>query len=118
MNYSKKLLELQRQFEGTKYESLLEKYLAAYRLNNVSYMEEIVNKFPTEIQLLETLVEKLRGKSVFSNLKKIIRGESVDVVNHAIGISSLITHVLIECKQNSEYKVLLQDLYVKLGKLI
>lgn len=118
MNYSQKLLEIQRQFENTQYELLLLDYCAAYVCNDTKRMDEILSKLPTEIQLLEALVEKLRGKSVFNNLKKIIRGESVDPVNHAIGISSLITHVLIECKNNKEYKMLLPDLYTKLGKLI
>ena len=119
MKYSQKLVELRRQFDGTKYNSLLVEYCDAYISNNAKKMDIVLKKFPTEIQLLESLVEKLRGKSVFSNLKKIIRGESIDNVNHAVGISSLMTHVLIEIKQgNKEYKILLPDLYSKLGKLI
>lgn len=119
MNYSQKILELQRQFENTQYQPLLKEYYKAYSKYDIKEMDGILARFPAEIQLLETLVEKLKGKSVYSNLKKIVRGESISVVNNAIGTSSLITHVLIEVKQgNTEYKLLLNDLNNKLNKLV
>jgi len=73
----------------------------------------------TEVQRqLATLVEKLKGKSVYTSLKRISEGKCENKVNEVIGISSLLTHSLIEMKKNPDYVKLTDNLYVKLGELI
>jgi len=67
---------------------------------------------------LQTLVQKLKGKSVYVNLKQIAEGKCKDPVREVIGISSLLTHSLIEMQKNKEYKLLVANLYEKLGSLI
>jgi len=117
-NYSAKLLTMTRQFHGTGYQTLVEQASKAYIAGDYKLIDEIEKQLPTEYQLLETLVEKLKKKSVYSNLKKIIKGESVDKAQHAIALSSLLTHCLIEMKDKLEYKVLAKSLYNKLMGLI
>jgi len=67
---------------------------------------------------LENLVEKLKGKSVYENLKAISLGKCKDPIREVIGVSSLCTHALIELETNKEYKILVANLYEKLGQLI
>ena len=119
MKYSTKLLELRRQFDGTKYNNLVNEYINAFIKGNKESMDKVIGKFPTEVQLLETLLKKLKGKSVETNIRKVFRDEKIKPIEAKIALSSMITHTLIEMKQgNTEYKNLLQDLYKKLGEMI
>jgi hypothetical protein len=70
-----------------------------------------------EIQLKQ-LLSKLEGKSCYTNLKAIAEGRSKSKTRELIGISSLLTHALIESESNKEYLKLVQDLYSKLGDLL
>lgn len=117
LNYSEKLYIIERYFRGTQYESLLNETLNYYKYGNWAKVEECLNKFPSESELFEKLVEKLHGKSVFSTLKEISENKT-NKIDEAKGISSLITHVLIEIRENKEYVMLLPILYEKLGNLI
>ena len=118
INYSAKLLTITRRFHGTVYQPLVEQASEAYVAGNYKMIDEIEKKLPTEYQMLETLVEKLKKKSVYANLRKIIKGESVDKAQHAIALSSLLTHCLIEMKDKLEYKVLAKSLSDKLAGLV
>ncbi len=116
--YSKKLLELQRQFDGTKYSLILAEYCKAYLKEDYLKMNETLKKFPTEIQLLEKLTTKLKGKSVFTNLRKIFKNERVSEEDKKIALSSLYTHICIEIKKgNKEYAHLGLGILKKLVKL-
>jgi len=70
-----------------------------------------------EKQLIQ-LVEKLKGKSCYDNLKNISKGTSKDKIQEAIGISSLLTHSIIELKEDPDYKILTSNLFEKLGMLL
>ena len=73
----------------------------------------------TEVQQqLAVLVGKLKGKSVYTSLKRISEGKCDNKVSEVIGISSLLTHSLIEMKRNPDYKKLVDNMYLKLGELI
>lgn len=69
-------------------------------------------------QQLALLVDKLKGKSVYENLKNISLGKEVDPIREVVGISSLLTHALIEMEIDKEYKILVASLYERLGSLI
>lgn len=73
-------------------------------------------------QMLQSLVEKLKGKPVYKTLKKISAGKCKSKVEEAVGIASLTVHCLIEMKgkskQAKEYRKLVANLYEKLGVLI
>jgi len=66
---------------------------------------------------LVALVEKLKGKSVYSNLKKISEGKCEDKLQEIIGVSSLLTHSLIEMKTHKKYKILSSNLVEKIAEL-
>lgn len=69
-------------------------------------------------QKLVQLVEKLKGKSVYDNLKAISQGKCKDRVQETIGISSLCTHALIEMQKDKSFRELVTILYEKFGELL
>jgi len=118
MKYSTKLLELRRQFDGTKYDNLVNEYINAFIKGNKESMDKVIGKFPTEVQLLETLLKKLKGKSVETNIRKVFRDEKINKVDTEIALSSFYTHICIEMKQgNTEYKNLKKDVLNKLNNI-
>ena len=117
-NSSNEVLRLVRSFVGTKYDSLVDEAVDAYNASDEARLNEVVAKIPTDIQLMDMMLEKIKDKSVFKNLKKTLGDKTQNVNDAVIGVSSLITHVVIECKENREFRALLPDLYNKRGELI
>jgi hypothetical protein len=115
---SKALLEVIRNFSATRYEAQMQKVVEAYQFGSEKSVDEALKGLPTEYQLLEAIVSKLKGKSVYTNLCKIIKNENVDSVDKAIGLSSLLTHVLIEARTNREYRMLIPTLLRKLEDIL
>jgi len=117
-NYNKIILELNRKYVGTKYEKLVERASAAYILDDYKKLDKIIASFPNMITLLEKLITKLKGKSVYINLEKLLERKDTSVEQELISMASLIVHTGIEMKENKEYKFLLPDMYTKLGVII
>jgi len=69
-------------------------------------------------KLLAKLIENVKGKSVYTNLKSIANGKCKDKIEEAKGISSAITHCLIEHQKDPQYKPLIASLFEKLGQLL
>ena len=114
--YAKKLFTLNKYFTSQVYTKLLQETNAAYLRNDFAKLDELMYKFPTDKQLLGLLVEKLKGKSVYTTLRKILEGKIKNQAALTKGLSSLITHTLVEIEQgNPEYKMLLEDLMKKLN---
>jgi len=81
--------------------------------------ERELDKLPSSAQLLDSLVEKLKGKSVYKTLRRIQEGTAEDILVTAKGLSSLLTHTIIECEQgNFEYKVLMMNIIEKLNEIV
>jgi len=117
-NYNKIIFDLSRKYANTKYSVLIDEATTAYIEDNYKKLDEIISKFPDDISLLEKLVAKLRGKSVYTNLKKLLEHKETSIEQELISTASLIVHVGIEIKEDKEYKSLLPDLYKKLGVII
>jgi len=58
--------------------------------------------------MLADLVEKLKGKSVYTGIKDLLEGRLDNTIDNLKVLSSLKTHCLIEMKTNPEYKELLE----------
>lgn len=115
-NYVKQLFILNKYFTSNIYEKLLQETNQAYLKNDFKRLDELMEKFPTEQQLLGMLVEKLKGKSVYTTLRKILEGKVKNQAALSKGLSSLLTHTLVEIEQgNPEYKLLMEDLVKKLN---
>ena len=118
--YSNKILELVRRFTDTKDEKLVTEACKAYVDGDYLKVEEIYTKLCPEFQLLESLIEKLKGKSVHTNLKKIFgrSKHNVSEIDQKIALSSLFTHCCIESKTDTRYIEIGRKVLDKLNQLI
>lgn len=94
-------------FGGTKYGKILESAQAAVGKGSLKAAATILRTLPSDDELLAHLVEKLKGKSVATTLERIRKGEVTEGFTAMKGLSSLLTHVLIECeKGGTEFRKL------------
>lgn len=69
--------------------------------------------------MMEQLIEKLRGKSVHKTLSRAAKGKCSTALEHVKGLTSLCTHIIIECEHGrNEYRVLLHDVHERIGQLM
>jgi TnpA family transposase len=115
--YSQRLLEASKKFTGTKFQKDIDKATISFLAEKYDEMDKILNRLPTEPELLETLLEKLKGKSVEKGIRKALK-ETSTPIEQGKALSSLLTHCLIECEHNNEYKALLPGIYERLGQII
>jgi hypothetical protein len=112
-----KIVEADRYFRDTKYQSLLPKIRSSWNNGNLELTEELLSQLPDEHELLSQLMERLKGKSVVKTFKKIGKGD-VSEVQQLKALSSLLTHVAIECEQGrKEYRKLIPHLIEKISSL-
>jgi hypothetical protein len=67
---------------------------------------------------MEELVERLKGKSVYKTVKLIISEQKVDDVFLAKGLSSPITHAIIEMNSRPEYLSVVKVLVERLNSVV
>lgn len=113
-----RLEESKKFFVGEKYKTCISLASMFLGQGNIGSCEETLNKLPSKDQLLERLVSKLKGKSVYKTLKQI-HEKDVDGLTKLKGISSLITHCVIEMQDGKrEYGMLLPLLIEKEKDLV
>ena len=119
--YSHKILELSRGvFNGSFSEEdqkLVVEAMRCYTEGNYERIDEILAKLDDAYKLLEALVVKLKGKSVYTNLKNLMEHRAQSSEELEISLSSLYTHVCIECKTDPRYKKLKPGILKKIVKL-
>lgn len=120
-----KLELLSRLHEATKYFTkkefavIVELARELFEHGHFNLCEKELKKLPNNSQLLESLVERLKGKSIQKVLEKIQRGEILSNSVMLKGLSSLLTHTTIEVEHgNDEYKILLSSIYEKVGEVL
>ena len=112
------LQRAERYFNTPKYQSaliLLRNSLGESRLKD---FEHAIRYIPSDDELFTSLVEKLKGKSVYKTLKKVLEGKIDNNYDGLKCLFSLGTHVAIECKQNPEYRALLPRIYEHISKML
>ena len=117
-----KLIEARLEFDGTKYEPTVKKAweLVYGKTIDEAKAKEILDSLPTTDQLLEQLVKKLEGKRIHETIKKIVNNslKESDVLV-AKGLSSLLTHTIIEVESgNLEYRKLVPVIQERLNEAI
>ena len=115
---AQKLFKANRTFEGSKYEPVTKSLWVAYCREEHATFDKLFETLPTNIQMLDNILEKVKNKSVFRTLKKTVSETIEDRADALVGLSSLLTYVAIECKTNREYRALLPDLNTKMTTLI
>jgi len=90
-----------------------------YEEGDYDSCKEVLDVFPTQEQLLDELIHKLEGKSIYKTIIEVQHGGCTNKFTKIKMISSLITHVCIECehpKSDLRYSYLLPWLYNQLSK--
>lgn len=106
-------------FERTgKYQSIIDGLSAAYIEGDIKEFNQLYKVLPTERELLEKLLKKLKKKSIYTGLKKVLEGKDQTIEQQKIALSSLFTHIVIEEKKNPEYIILEKTILNKLKKLV
>lgn len=81
--------------------------------------EEMLKEFLTEKELMFALETKLKGKPISRTLSKIRKGNIESRLQIMKGLSSLMTHSLIECEDgNMEYMYVAKKAHQKLSELM
>jgi len=102
-----RLLEAEQAFKGTQYDGIVTEASQLYAAGKLSACLEKLDELPTEAQLLQSLMEKLKGKSVHTTLRRLAKGNGTGTVTEAVAVTSLLTHALLEIKHGHwEYKKL------------
>jgi hypothetical protein len=113
------LKEAKKYFTSEKYTTLVSLADNLLAQGNLDGCKEMLDRLPTRDMLLESLVAKLKGKSVYKTLEQIHESKDISVATKLKGLSSLVTHALIEIeKGNVEYKILLPALLETESQLI
>lgn len=114
-----KLLEAEKYFKDTEYQSLFDSAVSHYHAGDLTDCLQTLDKLPTREQLLGSLVEKLKGKSVYKTIKKIREGCPEKSYTTLKGLSSLLTHILIEVEQGrDEFKILIPLVLEKINETV
>jgi len=119
MDVDRKLLEVQIYFSKSSiYKDLVEKAIELHSEEKIEECEAILSSLPTEEVMMEELIEKLKGKSVYRNLKRITSGGEIDKHDLMKGLHSLATHIIIEIQHGAvEYRLLYDSVMKKLTDL-
>ena len=114
-----KIAEVKKYYSGTKYDHLIPALEVCLKFSEYAEAEKVLNKFPTKAFLLDEMVEKLKGKSVYKSLKRISENKITNNSEMLKGLFSLGTHISIEVgKGNKEYSILYPLVYEKIGKIL
>lgn len=114
-----RMLEVEKYFIKPKYRKLAAEARVLFEMGKFDACAERLEKLPSNGDLLEKLVEKLKGKSVYKTLKQIQEGKVRSSLITAKGLSSLLTHIIIEVEQgNDEYRVLVPNVIEKLNEVV
>jgi len=115
----KRLIEARRFFSSDKYKTVLSLASLYLDQDRPEACKEQLDRLPTKDDLLERLVKKLEGKSVYKTLRQIHENKGVDTLTKMKGLSSLVTHCIIEMQSSgTEYGFLLPSLLEKEQELL
>lgn len=114
-----RLTEAKKYFTKKEYAEILRTADAFFENGRFFMCEKVLDKLPSNAKLLGQLVERLKGKSVAKTLKLIQEGKVENNLVTAKGLSSLLTHIIIEVEHgNDEYKILVPSIIEKLNEII
>jgi len=113
-----RLLEAEKYFTKKKYVDIIELAKELFERGQFDLCEKQLEKLPNNGDLLEKLVEKLKGKSVAKTLKLIQEGKVGNDWTGLKGLMSLGVHLIIEREHgNTEYEILLPIILEKVNEI-
>lgn len=110
------MVEAKKYFASAKYSDLINKAETLWKTHeNVAGVNAILDRLPTDEQLLTELLEKLKGKSVYKALERA-EGKSDWAALKAV--TSLLTHTVISCEQGeTQYRKLIPKMLERINEL-
>jgi hypothetical protein len=119
INLLNEIRTLEKHYLTSSYSKVAREAIDAFLAGNDTKAIAILELIPNQTKLFDTLVESLKGKSVYKTLRKISKGEIDNTYECLKGLYSLGTHIAIECeKGNSEYGCLFSVVNEKISKLL
>jgi len=116
MDLLSRLLEAEVNFKHTRFERVVVEAMQAFE--DGKSLDRHFNQLPTKAELLRELIESLKGKSVYKTLRLINEGKTVEKEVELKGLSSLFTHIVIECQSRKEFRQLLPLVHDRIGVLM
>lgn len=113
----KETLRLYKYFKNSKYSDIVVNAIDLCYEGKYDEAQNKLKELPTTKMLLESLVSKLKGKSVYTGLNKVVEKKTEDELEELKSISSLKTHCIIEAKSSPEYFLLLDEIEGKYQSL-
>lgn len=114
-----RLHRCEKYFTQAKYSNVVKISRELFEKGRFKKCSDELDKLPSNAELLEQLVKKLKGKSIDRTLKKIQEGKCKNNLIEAKALSSLLTHICIECEHgNVEYKTLVPNIIERLNEVI
>lgn len=90
-----------------------------YQQEEYSMVLDLFSKFPDARHLMGSLIKKLKAKSVYHTLKRIVGGKCDSPYEALKGLYSLSTHCCIEIEHGAtEYHIVLTEVFNRIGSLI
>lgn len=115
----RKLATAENYFSASKeFRGIVHEARRLYDLHRYDQCSKELSKLPDENALIGQLIERLRGKSVYKTLKRMIEDKDVDPMIRAKGLSSLLTHVIIEMDKRPEYSLVARAVIERLNSVI
>jgi len=108
----------EKYFIDSKYGDQVKEAMDNFYDGNIKKGIECLDDIPSNEELMDELVEKLKAKSVYKTLRKILSNAKMHKWEMLKGLYSLCTHIVIECeKGNTEYAILLDEVNNMIGKV-
>ena len=112
-------LALYEKFFSSSHRDVVEQATQSFLRGDFTESKGFLSTLPSQEELLASLLEKLKGKSVYKTLQQIMAGKCKEKSTTIKGLFSLGTHIAIECEQgHAEYGLLYEYVYEKLGELL
>ena len=114
-----KLVQYECYFKASQYEPFIKRARNLLDEGCEKGCQEVLNSLPSEKELLEDVVDKLKDKPVYKTLKRGLKEGGKQDITFLKGLFSLGTHIVIECEHgHPEYKILLPTLHARIGRLM
>jgi len=106
-------------FNTDQYREIVDEAKINFMSGAYDLCKKSLDQLPTKKQMMEKMMNTIEGKSVHKTLSRIVENRTKNIFEELKGCFSLGTHLAIECeKGNTEYRLLINELYERIGGLI
>jgi len=114
----KEILERYELFKDSPYLPVVSEMLAYAYSGTLDEAAKLDDQLPSTKTMLSQLVAECKGKSVYTNFRKLVENKVESDIEGLKTLSSLVTHSLIQESKYKYYRLLTKELLGKLQELI